>query len=76
VPPSKTGERLRRLLAVVPYAVRHPGTSTGDLAGLFDVSEQELLDDLHLLFMTGLPPYGPGDLVEVGAEFIGFAEET
>lgn len=65
MPPSKTAERLRRLLAVVPYVVRHPGTSTGDLAGLFDVSEKELLDDLHLLFMTGLPPYGPGDLVEV-----------
>lgn len=65
MPPSRTAERLRRLLAVVPYVVRHPGTSTGDLAGLFDVSEQDLLDDLHLLFMTGLPPYGPGDLVEV-----------
>jgi proteasome accessory factor C len=65
VPPSKTAERLRRLLAVVPHAVRHPGTPVGELARIFDVDEQELLADLNLLFLTGLPPYGPGDLIEV-----------
>jgi proteasome accessory factor C len=29
------------------------------------VAEDELVADLHLLLMTGLPPYTPGDLVEV-----------
>lgn len=65
MPPSKTGQRLQRLLAVVPYVVRHPGTSVRDLSKLFDVSESEILADLNLLFLTGLPPYGPGDLIEV-----------
>lgn len=65
MPPSKTAERLRRLLAVVPHAVRHPGTPVGELARIFEVDEQELLADLNLLFLTGLPPYGPGDLIEV-----------
>jgi proteasome accessory factor C len=68
VPPSKTSERLRRLLSVVPYVVRHPGTPLPELARLFDTSEQELLADLNLLFLTGLPPYGPGDLVEVDVD--------
>lgn len=65
MPPSRTIERLRRLLSVVPYVVRHPGTPVRDLSKLFEVSEAELLDDLNLLFLTGLPPYGPGDLIEV-----------
>jgi proteasome accessory factor C len=65
VPPSKTGQRLQRLLAVVPFVVRHPGTPVRDLSKLFDVSEPEILADLNLLFLTGLPPYGPGDLIEV-----------
>jgi proteasome accessory factor C len=68
VPPSRTADRLRRLLAVVPYVVRHPGTPISDLSRLFDVSEQELLADLNLLFLTGLPPYGPGDLIEVDVD--------
>jgi len=62
---SKTAQRLRRLLSVVPYVVRHPGTPVSDLSKLFEVSEAEILADLNLLFLTGLPPYGPGDLIEV-----------
>jgi proteasome accessory factor C len=65
VAPSRTIQRLQRLLSVVPYVVRHPGTPVRDLSKLFDVTEEEVLADLHLLFLTGLPPYGPGDLIEV-----------
>lgn len=68
MPPSRTAERLRRLLAVVPYVVGRPGTQLADLSRLFETSEQELLADLHLLFLTGLPPYGPGDLIEVDVD--------
>jgi proteasome accessory factor C len=66
--PAKVSERLRRLLAVVPYVVRHPGVRVDDLSRLFDVPEGELAADLDLLFMSGLPPYGPGDLIEVQVE--------
>ena len=66
--PSKVSERLRRLLAVVPYVVRHPGVRVEELSRLFDVPEGELAADLDLLFMSGLPPYGPGDLIEVQVE--------
>jgi len=68
VPPARTGERLRRLLAVVPYVVQHPGTRLSELAGLFGVAEEELADDLNLLMYTGLPPYSPGDLIEMEIE--------
>jgi proteasome accessory factor C len=68
LPPARTADRLRRLLSVVPYVVRHPGTALPELSTLFDTSEQELLADLNLLFLTGLPPYGPGDLIEVDVD--------
>ena len=63
--PAKTSERLRRMLVVVPYLIQHPGTAVAEAAGMFDLTEEELLDDLGLLFVSGLPPYGPGDLVDV-----------
>jgi proteasome accessory factor C len=53
------------MLVIVPYLVRHPGSSLGDVAALFDVKPEQLRRDLDLLFMSGLPPYGPGDLIDV-----------
>jgi proteasome accessory factor C len=76
--PAKASERLRRLLVVVPYLVRHPGTAVAEAAELFGMTEGELLDDLNLLFVSGLPPYGPGDLIDVdvqdGRIWIGMAD--
>lgn len=78
MPPSKAPERLRRLLTLVPYVVQHPGAEFGELTRLFGVSEDELVADLNLLFVSGLPPYGPGDLIDVmiedGRVWIGMAE--
>lgn len=61
----KASERLRRLLVIVPYLVQHPGTALAEVSRLFDVAEEELAADLNLLFVSGLPPYGPGDLIDV-----------
>ena len=76
--PEKASERLRRLLTVVPYLVRNQGTRVADAAVLFGMSEPELLADLDLLFVSGLPPYGPGDLIDVdiqdGRIWIGMAD--
>jgi len=58
-------ERLRRLLEIVPYLVANPGTRLADVAALFGIAEDQLRQDLDLVWMTGLPPYGPGDLVDV-----------
>jgi proteasome accessory factor C len=68
VAPSRTEERLRRLLAIVPYIVRHPGVGMDDVSKLFDVPQGALAEDLNLLFLTGLPPYTPADLIEVEIE--------
>jgi proteasome accessory factor C len=53
---------------LLPYAIQHPGVSIDELAERFDVGRKELLKDLELVFMCGLPGYGPGDLIEVGID--------
>ena len=63
-----TGERLGRMLVVVPYLVQHPGSTLGDVAALFGAPPEQLRRDLALLFMSGLPPYGPGDLIDVDVD--------
>jgi proteasome accessory factor C len=63
--PPKTADRLGRMLVIVPYLVQHPGSSLHDVATLYDVKTEQLRRDLDLLFMSGLPPYGPGDLIDV-----------
>lgn len=63
--PPKTADRLGRMLVIVPYLVRHPGAALEDVAALYDVPPAQLRRDLDLLFMSGLPPYGPGDLIDV-----------
>lgn len=63
--PPRVSERLKRLLVVVPYVVQHPGTELAELTRLFGVAEDALVEDLKLLFLSGLPPYSPGDLIDV-----------
>lgn len=60
--------RLERILLLVPYCVRHPGVSIDELSQRFGASRKEILDDLNLLFMCGMPDYTPADLIEVFVE--------
>lgn len=58
-------ERVPRLLSLVPYLLNHPGIRIADAAADFGVAEQQLRRDLELLWMCGLPGYGPGDLIDL-----------
>jgi proteasome accessory factor C len=62
------GRRLRRILVLLPYAIRHPGVSLDELSRKFGVKKQDLMADLNLVFLCGLPGYGPGDLIDVAVE--------
>ncbi|MEV0083539.1 WYL domain-containing protein [Saccharopolyspora sp. NPDC050642] len=61
-------QRLPRLLALVPYLLSRPGIPIADAAADFGVTEQQLRKDLELLWMCGLPGYGPGDLIDLSFE--------
>lgn len=57
-----------RLLDLVPFITTHQGISVKDLANEFDVSTDELLDDLNTLWMCGLPGYTPLELIDLSFE--------
>jgi proteasome accessory factor C len=57
--------RLRRLLALVPYVLTHQGAPMAEVAKRFDLTEKELVDDLHLLWVCGLPGYSHLELIDV-----------
>jgi proteasome accessory factor C len=61
-------ERLPRLLALVPYLLTRPGAPIDEVAADFNVSPRQLRRDLELLWMCGLPGYGPGDLIDLSFE--------
>ncbi len=82
-PPTMTrltaGGRLERLLSIVPWVVANDGPHLADVAARFDYPEESLLSDLtEVLFMVGIHPYTPDQLVEVivedGRVWIHYAE--
>lgn len=64
-PPSQPGPRLRRLLAMVPWLLEQGGASVTEIAERFEVAPDEVVRDLELVGMCGVPPYGGGDLIDV-----------
>ncbi|WP_163506215.1 helix-turn-helix transcriptional regulator [Fodinicola acaciae] len=58
-------EHLPRLLAMVPYLLARPGIRVEEAAADLGVTETQLRQDLNLLFVCGLPGYGPGDLIDM-----------
>lgn len=65
---GRLGKRLQRILLLLPYAIKHPGVTIDELSKKFGVKKEDLLRDLDLVFLCGLPGYGPGDLIEVSLD--------
>lgn len=61
--------RLRRLLVLIPFVTGREAVSVEELCERFQISRPQLIADLNLLFVCGLPSYGPGDLIE--ADIVG-----
>jgi proteasome accessory factor C len=60
-----SAERLRRLLALVPYVVARSSVSLAETAETFGMTERELIDDLNLAWCVELKspePFCPIDL--------------
>jgi proteasome accessory factor C len=52
----------------VPYLLARPGVPIAAAAADFGIGERQLRGDLELLWMCGLPGYGPGDLIDLAFE--------
>ncbi len=60
-----SADRLARLLNLVPYLLARPGIAVAEAAADQGVTERQLREDLELLWVCGLPGYGPGDLIDM-----------
>ncbi len=59
-------DRLRRLLAVIPWVVDRGGASLSEISSYFDYPAEQLVTDLEeVLFMVGVHPFTPDCLVDV-----------
>lgn len=78
MPRVSADDRLRRLLALVPWVAAHDGPSVEEVCARFGCTEDELVEDLDLLFLCGLYPYTPDVLIETdiadGRVWIRYAE--
>ena len=57
--------RLTRILSMVPWVIDHPYPLVSEVMERFGYqTEEQLVNDLNLLWVCGVPGYGPGDLIE------------
>ena len=55
--PQPTIDRVRRLLVMLPWLMERGTVSVADMAARFEISERDLVRDLELAAMCGLPPF-------------------
>ena len=55
--PRRSGDRLRRLLVMLPWLMERGEVPLADMAARFELSEAELVGDLELAALCGLPPF-------------------
>ena len=61
-------DRLGRILSMVPWIASQDGPLITEVCERFDITRQELLDDLNVVFLVGLYPYTPESLVDVDVD--------
>jgi proteasome accessory factor C len=61
-------ERLSRLLTMVPWLLNRQGIDISEAARELGVSQEQIVDDLQLLFVCGTPGHYPDDLIEASWE--------
>jgi proteasome accessory factor C len=65
---TSADDRLRRLLAIVPWVAANDGPKIADVCARFGVSQHELLADVDLLQYCGVYPFTADVLMEVRVE--------
>ena len=60
--------RAVRALDLIPYILENPGNSVEQLANKFETSSKQIISDLEVIFMCGLPGYTPYELIDLSFE--------
>src|SRR5438445_1850010 len=61
-------DRLKRLLALLPWVAAQQGPTVEEVCARFALSAEDLLSDVALVSMVGIPPDSPGDLFDIVVE--------
>jgi len=64
-PRETASDRFRRIVSIVPWIAERDGPLIDDVCERFGVGRDELLADLDVVFMVGIPPYTPDELIDV-----------
>jgi len=62
---KRNESRFARILKMVPFLSTHQGISIKEACEIFNVTERELIADLNLLWVCGLPGYSHLELIDV-----------
>ncbi|HKH05031.1 MAG TPA: WYL domain-containing protein [Acidimicrobiales bacterium] len=65
---TTASDRFLRLLTVVPWIAGQDGPRIAEVCERFGMSRKQLLDDLQVIPLVGLPPYTPDTLIDVTIE--------
>lgn len=68
MPRPTADERLRRLLALVPWVVAADGPAVEEVCARFGLTEDQLIAELDLVFLCGVHPFTPDSLMDVVVE--------
>jgi proteasome accessory factor C len=63
-----SGDRLQRLLAIVPWIAAQDGPTVDEVCDRFAITPAQLAADLDVVWLVGLPPYTPDALIDVVQE--------
>ena len=58
-------ERTARALDLIPFISKNPGWSVSELAEKFQTTPSQIMKDLEMLFMCGLPGYTHSELIDL-----------
>ncbi|MGO4257030.1 helix-turn-helix transcriptional regulator [Marmoricola sp. RAF53] len=65
---ASTKDQLARLLALAPYLQTRGEVPLQEVAADFGVTPEQMLKDLRVLYMCGLPGFGPAELIDINVE--------
>lgn len=65
---TTASDRLARLLTLLPWIASHDGPRLDEVCRRFGLGRKQLLDDLEIVPLVGLPPYTPDTMIEVTIE--------
>lgn len=60
--------RVARAMDVIPYVLENPGIKIETLATKFSVDQKQIIKELELIFLCGLPGYTPYELIDLTFE--------